>query len=110
MPLVKSSSKKAFSANVEAELAAGKPRAQSLAIAYSVQRKAGGNVGTQKYGQTTLDTRMESAKAAGGGIQSNAHPEMAQGTKLGNPVRQIADWMLKIGQRAPLKPRGYAGK
>lgn len=42
MPLTKSKSKKAFSKNVEAEMAAGKPQKQAVAIAYSVQRKASG--------------------------------------------------------------------
>jgi hypothetical protein len=40
MPLIKSSSKKAFGKNVKAELAAGKPLKQSLAIAYSEKRAA----------------------------------------------------------------------
>lgn len=40
MPLKKSSSKKAFSSNVRAEMNAGKPQKQALAIAYSVKRKS----------------------------------------------------------------------
>ena len=40
MPLIKSQSKKAFSKNVAAEVKAGKPRKQAVAIAYSVKRKA----------------------------------------------------------------------
>jgi hypothetical protein len=40
MPLKKSKSKKAFSYNVKAEMNAGKPQKQAVAIAYSVQRKA----------------------------------------------------------------------
>ena|ERR1700677_53721 len=40
MPLMKSRSKKAFEHNVKAEMHAGKPQPQSLAIAYSVKRKA----------------------------------------------------------------------
>lgn len=39
MPLMKSKSKKAFSHNVEAEMKAGKPQPQALAIAYSIKRK-----------------------------------------------------------------------
>jgi len=39
MPLKQSSSKKAFSHNVAAEIRAGKPKKQALAIAYSVKRK-----------------------------------------------------------------------
>ncbi len=42
MPLMKSGSKKAFGANVKAEMHAGKPQKQAVAIAYSVARKAGG--------------------------------------------------------------------
>lgn len=40
MPLKKSSSKKAFAQNVRAEMKAGKPPKQAVAIAYSVQREA----------------------------------------------------------------------
>ena len=45
MPLVKSASKGAFRKNLKAEMAAGKPKKQSLAIAYSVKRKAMGKKG-----------------------------------------------------------------
>jgi hypothetical protein len=38
MPLVKSLSKEAFRKNVKAEVAAGKPVKQAVAIAYSVKR------------------------------------------------------------------------
>ena len=40
MPLKKSASKEAFKKNVKAEIKAGKPQKQAVAIAYSVQRKA----------------------------------------------------------------------
>ncbi len=40
MPLVKSPSKEAFRKNVKAEVKAGKPVKQALAIAYSVKRAA----------------------------------------------------------------------
>lgn len=40
MPLLKDVGKQAFDKNVKAEIAAGKPRNQALAIAYSVQRDA----------------------------------------------------------------------
>lgn len=49
MPLQQSDSRSAFESNLKAELGAGKPRAQSLAIAYSVQRRnhhaLGGGIG-----------------------------------------------------------------
>ena len=40
MPLKKSTTPKAFSANVKAEMKAGKPQKQAVAIAYSVKRAA----------------------------------------------------------------------
>jgi len=40
MPLIKSASKKAFSANIGKEIGAGKPKKQAIAIAFSVKRKA----------------------------------------------------------------------
>ena len=40
MPLIKSADKKAFSANVSAEMHAGKPQDQAVAIAYAVKRRA----------------------------------------------------------------------
>ena len=53
MPLTKSKSKKAFSHNVEAEIRAGKPQRQAVAIAYAVKRKA--------------------KKAEGGDVKGEAH-------------------------------------
>lgn len=40
VPLIKSTSKRAFSENVRKEVAAGKPQKQAVAIAYSVKREA----------------------------------------------------------------------
>ena len=40
MPLIKSKSPEAFKSNVKAEIAAGKPRKQAVAIAYDVKRRA----------------------------------------------------------------------
>ena len=40
MPLKKSPSKAAFQSNLKAEIKAGKPQKQAVAIAYSVQRQA----------------------------------------------------------------------
>lgn len=40
MPLIKSKSEKAFKSNIKAEIAAGKPQKQAVAIAYDMQRKA----------------------------------------------------------------------
>lgn len=40
MPLVKSPSKETFRKNVKAEIAAGKPQKQAVAIAYATKREA----------------------------------------------------------------------
>ena len=40
MPLIKGRSKAAFSHNVKAEIAAGKPPKQAVAIAYATKREA----------------------------------------------------------------------
>ncbi len=40
MPLVKSTSKAAFRKNIKAEIAAGKPQKQAVAIAYATKRAA----------------------------------------------------------------------
>ena len=40
MPLIKSTSKRAFGENIARERAAGKPEKQAVAIAYSVKREA----------------------------------------------------------------------
>ena len=42
MPLKKSASKAAFKSNIKAEVKAGKPVKQAVAIAYSEQHKAKG--------------------------------------------------------------------
>ena len=42
MPLQKSKSKAVFSSTVKAEIGAGKPQKQAVAIAYSEKRAAGG--------------------------------------------------------------------
>ncbi len=41
MPLKKSKTPQAFKSNFKAEMSAGKPKKQALAIAYSVKDKAG---------------------------------------------------------------------
>lgn len=53
MPLIKSKSKKAFGENIAAEIHAGKPQKQAVAIAYAVKRSA--------------------KKKDGGGLYANIH-------------------------------------
>ena len=48
MPLVKSKSKKAISANIKTEMEHGKPQKQAVAIALNTARKAGGKIPKKK--------------------------------------------------------------
>ncbi len=48
MPLIKGFGKKAFGKNIGAEVKAGKPKKQALAIAFSVGRKAAKKAGKGK--------------------------------------------------------------
>jgi hypothetical protein len=48
MPLIKSTSKKAFTKNVKKEIAAGKPPKQAVAIAYATKRSAASKKGKSK--------------------------------------------------------------
>lgn len=48
MPLKRGTSKTTFARNLKAELRAGKPKKQALAIAYSVKRKAAAAKGRRR--------------------------------------------------------------
>lgn len=52
MPLKKSASKKAVSANIATEMAAGKPQKQAVAIALDAQRRAKGGKKSAKKKKT----------------------------------------------------------
>lgn len=52
MPLVKSTSKNAFRKNIKAEVAAGKPVKQAVAIAYSTKRSAAAKKGGMSKGKS----------------------------------------------------------
>jgi hypothetical protein len=75
MPLIKSKSKEAFGKNVAAEIRAGKPQKQAVAIAYAVKRSA--------------------KKADGGGLYANIHAkreriENGSGEKMRRPGQKGA--------------------
>lgn len=91
MPLDKSTSKEAFSRNVAAEMNAGKPQDQALAIAYSVKRKAahkraaGGKV--PGSGNLVSAVGVCASRAAGGTVSraagmSKPRLHMTKGTLL----------------------------
>lgn len=63
MPLIKSKSDKAFKSNIKAEMAAGKPQKQAVAIAYSTKRAAkkagGGDVRPPSYSPHSYDSDVD---------------------------------------------------
>lgn len=94
MPLTKSKSKKAFSHNVEAEIAAGKPQKQAVAIAYSVKRAA--------------------KKADGGGLYANIHAKQERiahgsGEKMRKPGSKGAPTSDAFVQSAKTAKKAIGG-
>ena len=65
MPTVRSGSGEAWEANLKAEIAAGKPMPQALAIAYSIQRRYGGSEGAGD--RPGIPRRYRRKKATGKG-------------------------------------------
>lgn len=96
MPLIKSKSPKAFKANIKAEMDAGKPQKQAVAIAYDVQRRA--------------------KKADGGGLYANIHAKrqrIAEGSgehmrKPGSKGAPTAEAFKESAKTAKLKTGGAA--
>jgi hypothetical protein len=58
MPLIKSKSKQAFAKNIKAEIKAGKPQKQAVAIAYSVKRSVKKAEGGSTHDDVAADKKM----------------------------------------------------
>lgn len=105
MPLTKSKSKAAFSKNVAAEMHAGKPQKQAVAIAYSVKqsaKKEGGKVGLWD----NIHAKQERIKSGSGermrkpgakGAPTKADFKAASGMKKGGNVKLS----IKNGEKLP---------
>ena len=96
MPLTKGKSEKAFKSNIKAEIAAGKPQKQAVAIAYNVKRRA------------------EAMKE--GGLYANIHAKqerIAHGSgekmrKPGSPGAPTADAFKQAAKTAKMKGGGVS--
>ena len=96
MPLIKGKSEKAFKSNIKAEIAAGKPQKQAVAIAYNVKRRA------------------EAMKE--GGLYANIHAKqerIARGSgekmrKPGSPGAPTADAFKQAAKTAKMKGGGVS--
>ena len=78
MPLIKSKSPKAFQKNIKAEIEAGKPQKQAVAIAYDVARRA--------------------KKAKGGAM----HEDIAEDKKMVKKAIKMHDEQLHSGKKTNL--------
>ena len=97
MPLIKRRSKKSFDENMETEMDEGKPKNQSLAIAYSMKKKAkkmaeGGMMGEQSdaHEEEMLHEPEDSlSEMSGAGVQGHqihihVNPKQGYGEHRGN--------------------------
>lgn len=85
MPLLKSKTPEAFKSNLKAELGAGKPMKQSLAIAYAMKRKArkmaaGGQL-ESGYAELPEESEVENA-----GAESEDEKDLNQMLAMGGSV------------------------
>lgn len=77
MPLIKSNSPKAFTSNLKAELSAGKPKKQALAIAYSEAGEKKANGGLMEH-EDMHEMMMEVAKELCEGVKTDNHEMVMQ--------------------------------
>jgi hypothetical protein len=92
MPLLPGKSKQALSKNIATEMHAGKPQKQSIAIAFSVQRKnrkkaRGGEVTANEEGITDINKARddrEMAMMADGGLLSVGQSPLASASNAGS--------------------------
>jgi hypothetical protein len=103
MPLMKRKSKGAFEHNIKAEMRAGKPQDQALAIAYSVKRKAkkmakGGSVSASNerrpmpdstYDDTAMTRRNSGNKAPAMGDDAKTQGDISYQSKTGMKTTRI---------------------
>ena len=99
MPLVKGKSERAFSHNVGAEISAGKPKSQALAIAFSVRRKAqhkagGGEVedhGSMYAHHISEAIRHKRAMAMGGAVEDESEDAAEEREEFLSPDLEAAE-------------------
>jgi Uncharacterized protein conserved in bacteria (DUF2213) len=95
MPLSSGKSAKAFSHNVEVEMAAGKPQKQAIAIAYSKKRGASDDLAA---------ARSELKEAMAAGRKETGHQKKAEGELSGRDRKSLAFFVGSI-QELKAAPR-----
>ena len=94
MPLTKSTSKEAFSKNIEKEMAAGKPQKQAVAIAYSVKREAAKNESQEK----TMESIVNFIEASASGDKEAATMNLGQ-VLMDKVSMKLEDMRVEIANR-----------
>lgn len=131
MPLIKGKSKKAFEHNVKAEMHAGKPQDQALAISYQIQRKNrkmanGGMVdkgpaldqekarqmqsGATESGyqpQQWMKNLKEGIKMAAGGMVEDEHAESIADDIMRRRNAKIQDGQVDLTENAEENPSAF---
>lgn len=97
MPLIRSKSKKAFEENMKAEMQAGKPQNQALAIAYDMKRRAGkrkmaegGDVKSSEIQAVRNKEALRRISDKGGkGVHPESYSREESHSDVGNHLKQI---------------------
>jgi hypothetical protein len=99
MPLKRGASRAVISSNIKEMIQSGHPQRVAVAAALHTADKSGGNVGSVTDStKTGLEQGYDRARAIGGGIVPNSHPELANMDKVKTvgPVElfhKMADFM-----------------
>jgi hypothetical protein len=110
MPLIKSKSEKAFKHNIKAEIAAGKPQKQAVAIAYSEKRAAkkavGGRMSSNPMDYDSDQDYYAARERNMRGVPSGM--KKALGSIKSDIRKQQADYASKAAEREARQRAGAA--
>ena len=107
MPLTKSKSDKAFKHNIKAEIAAGKPQKQAVAIAYATKRAAkkagGGDVRPESYSPHSFDSDVDYYAS----LKKRPTPRMRQPEPVGSDMddpqgRRLREEQARMAKQKPM--------
>jgi len=108
MPLIKSKSDKAFKSNIKAEMAAGKPQKQAVAIAYSTKNAAkkagGGDVRPPSYSPQSFDSDVDYYAS----LKKSPKPRMKspppmEGSAMDTPQdRRVREEQARMAKQKPM--------
>jgi len=108
MPLIKSKSDKAFKSNIKAEMNAGKPQKQAVAIAYATKRSAkkaiGGDVRPPSYSPHSYDSDVDYYAS----LKKSPTPRMKSPSPMGDSDmdypqgRKVREEQTRMAKQKPM--------